>query len=216
MENNDILFDIKCMLAMSLIWCIPHIQEINSEEVNNSNNKETIKEEQNNIEFIDTIKYVNKIKISNKGKEFIKSKETLSLKAYQIEGEKHKTIGWGHYMMNNENYSYISKSKADKLFNEDIENVEKSIERILDDFDPRFKYTQGFIDGLGSLIFNCGESGVKTTEFYNRMCRSRYDKKRRNINYNDLCFSIAAIKNDKVFFKGHISRRYDEHKMMLN
>lgn len=212
---KNFLFDIKLWAIMMSIY-VCNQSTFSTEETSCP----TLDKKWINVEITmpkeDTIHYVTKVKMSDKGKDFIKSKETLVLKAYQIPGEKHKTIGYGHYMMSGEQYTSISKAKAEKLFDEDISKVEKSIERILDDFDPRFKYTQGFIDGLGSLIFNCGETGVKSTEFYARMCRSRYDTKKRNINHNDLCFSIAAIKNDKIFFKGHVSRRYDEHKMMLD
>ena len=75
---------------------------------------------------------------------------------------------------------------------------------------------QDFIDGLGSLIYNCGERGVTLTKFYDRLQKCRYDKNGAgNINTNDLRYAIAAVKTDRISAKGHIERRYNEHLMML-
>ena len=118
--------------------------------------------------------------------------------------------------MSNFYHSMISENE-DKLFENDIEWVNDAINRLIKQHDNRFIYSQGFIDGLGSLIYNCGERGVTLTEFWNRWSRCRYDKNMPgNINQNDLNFTIAAVKTSRISAPGHIERRYDEHKLMLN
>lgn len=159
----------------------------------------------------ENIKINKKYKISENGKNFIKNYEKLKLKAYKIKGEKYMTIGWGHYMMDGKQYTVISKSQAEDIFEDDIDKTEESMQRLLGDID--YNFSQGFIDGIGSLIFNCGESGVKNSEFYKRLknCRIKNNK----INDKDLKFTIASVKNMNILFEGHKQRRYEEHLQML-
>ena len=153
--------------------------------------------------------------ISDVGKKHIQVYERLSLVLYKDGGG--YSIGWGHHLLPGESYTRISKAKADKLFNEDIAKTNKAINRILKKFNGKVKFSQAFIDGLGDLIYNCGEHGVTLTEFWNRWERCRYDRNNPGfINQNDLNFTIAAVKTSRISAKGHISRRYDAHKMMLN
>ena len=79
----------------------------------------------------------------------------------------------------------------------------------------KFKFSQNFIDGLGDLIYNCGEAGVKNTEFYKRLIRCRIDRKTGKINENDFNFTVAAVKTAHVYESGHKTRRYVCHKMMM-
>ena len=130
---------------------------------------------------------------------------------------KRRSVGWGHQIQPGENLEHISQKKADELFENDIEWVNDAINRLIKQHDKRFIYSQGFIDGLGSLIYNCGERGVTLTEFWNRWSKCRYDDSTPGyINQNDLNFTIAAVKTSRISAKGHIERRYDEHKLMLN
>lgn len=156
-------------------------------------------------------------RLSKQGKDFIKSKETCVLNAYNDPDPQRRSIGWGHQIQPGESLEHISQKKADELFEKDIEWVNDAINRLIKQHDRRFIYSQGFIDGLGSFIYNCGERGVTLTEFWNRWSRCRYDKNTPGfINQNDLNFTIAAIKTSRISAKGHIERRYDEHKLMLN
>ena len=137
--------------------------------------------------------------------------------AYNDPDPKRRSVGWGHQIQPGESLEHITQKKADELFEKDIEWVNDAINRLLAQTDKRFIYTQGFIDGLGDLIYNCGEHGVTLTEFWNRWERCRYDRNTPGfINQNDLNFTIAAVKTSRISAKGHISRRYDAHKMMLN
>lgn len=154
--------------------------------------------------------------ISEKGKSFIKRHEICKLKAYNDPDPKRRSVGWGHQIQKGEYLETITRQKADELFDKDVEWVNGAINRLLAGTDKRFVYSQDFIDGLGSLIYNCGERGVSLTKFYDRLQKCRYDKNAAgNINPNDLHYAIAAVKTDRISAKGHIERRYNEHLMML-
>ena len=148
--------------------------------------------------------------ISNNGKQFIKEQETCVLTAYWDSNG--YLIGWGHHGSDVKKNMKISKAQANKYFNEDIKKIEDAANRIIKSLPYKYKFSQGFFDGLCSLIYNAGESGVMKSEFYKRLknCRVRNNK----MNTNDLSFSIAGVKTSRISCKGHISRRYDEHKLM--
>ena len=172
-----------------------------------------------NIKNID-VKYLKrpkKYRMSKAGLEFIKSQETCVLHAYNDPDPKRRSVGWGHQIQPGEKLEHITRAKADELFEKDIEWVNDAINRLISQNDKRFIYSQGFIDGLGSLIYNCGERGVTKTEFWRRWQACRYDKLQPGyINKNDLNYTIAGVKTSRISAPGHVERRYDEHKLMLN
>lgn len=159
----------------------------------------------------------NEVKISKVGRDFIKEHESLSLTAYKLKGESRWTIGYGHVIYE-DNYPHkISKREAEKLFNRDMDKFESAIQNMLSELDHRFVYSQGFVDGLASLTYNCGPDGVKRTRFWKRMQACRYDKKNGCINGDDLQYAIAAVKTANIsslYKKGHTNRRAHEHDMM--
>lgn len=103
----------------------------------------------------------------------------------------------------------ITRHKAEQLFMSDMKTVNNAINRLISDLPVKHKFSQNFIDGLGDLIYNCGEAGVKNSEFYNRLKRCRKNNK------NDLSYTIAAVKTLKIKYKGNVKRRYEIHKLML-
>lgn len=159
---------------------------------------------------------VNAYTISNKGKKQIMLRESCSIKVYK--DNTGYSIGYGHRLKKGENYKKISKTKAEQLFKEDIKLVEASVNRILKDI--KFKPTQDFIDGLADLAYNCGEAGVKKSEFYKRLCRCRV--KNGKVNQNDLNYTVAAVKTMRLpssntgLKDGVAKRRYEIHKQMLS
>lgn len=164
---------------------------------------------------VDTIEYASyPYSISENGKQFIKDHEKLRLKAYNDPSPTKRSIGWGHQIKKGENYKEITEAKANEIFENDIELVNASINRLLKKTNPNFKYTQNFIDGLGSLVFNCGEYGVSTTDFYQRLLKCRTDDSDDNIREDDLNFTLAAVKTSKVFCEGHKIRRMNEYNLM--
>ena len=149
-----------------------------------------------------------KYSVSNSGKEQIKKYEICKLTAYWDSNG--YSIGYGHHSKSVKKGQKITKAQANKYFNEDIKDVNESINRLVKDLNPKLKLSQAFIDGLGDLIYNCGEGGVQKSEFWKRM------KNCRPGNKNDYKFSIAAVKNCRVSCKGHIKRRYETHVRMLS
>lgn len=148
--------------------------------------------------------------ISSNGKQFIKKYEKCVLHRYYDGGG--YSIGWGHHFLKGENYKTISMWKANQLFSKDVTKTNASINRLLKPFEGKVKFKQGFIDGLGDLIYNCGEGGVKRSTFYSRLLRSRI--KNGKMNTNDFNYSLAAVKNLRVTQKGHIKRRQECYNMM--
>ena len=150
--------------------------------------------------------------ISNNGKEFIKKQETLQLTAYWDSNG--YSIGWGHHGSDVKKNMRITKVQANKYFDKDIKLIEDAANRLIKNLPYKYNFSQGFFDGLCSLVYNAGEGGVQRSEFYKRLQRCRV--KNGVMNQNDLNYSIAGVKTSRISCKGHVSRRYDEHKMMLN
>ena len=148
--------------------------------------------------------------MSTKGMSFTKKYEKCCLNAY-CDGDGY-TIGWGHHLLKGESYRKISQSKADELFRKDIVKTNVSINRLLKKFEGKVKFSQGFINGLGDLIYNCGEGGVKSSTFYKRLTRCRISNGK--FNKSDIEFALSAVKTCRVSAKGHIERRLQTYKMM--
>lgn len=161
--------------------------------------------------FLSTINVFGKT-ISNNGKRFIKDQEKCVLTAYWDSNG--YSIGWGHHGPDVKKNMKITKAKANKYFNEDIKSIEAAANRLIDNLPYKYNFSQKFFDGLCSLVYNAGEGGVQRSEFYKRLKKCRV--KNGKINKNDLEFSIAGVKTSRISCKGHISRRYDEHKLMLS
>lgn len=160
---------------------------------------------------ISTSCFANSYRISNVGKAFIQDKEKCELTAYWDSNG--YSIGYGHHAKDVKKGQRISHAQAIKFFNEDIKTVEASVNRILSSLPYKYKFSQSFIDGLCSFVYNAGEGGVKNSEFYKRLKKCRV--KNGVMNKNDYEFTIAAVKNSRISCKGHVSRRYDEHMLML-
>lgn len=154
-------------------------------------------------------------KMSRNAHEFIKSFEKCRLTAYRIPGEKYNTIGWGHYLdeKHERNIKQITQSRADELFREDVAWVDKAITDMLNDVNPDYTWPQGIVDGLGSLVYNCGERGVRTTEFYRRLQNCRFHD--GVIDKQDIDYTLAAVKNTRCTKPGHHKRRIGEYEMMI-
>ena len=150
--------------------------------------------------------------ISKNGKKFIKDHETCVLTAYWDSNG--YSIGWGHHGSDVKKNMKITKAQANKFFNNDIKIIEDAANRLIKDLPYSYKFSQNFFDGLCSLIYNCGEGGVKKSEFYKRLKNCRI--KNKKINQGDLNYSIAGVKTSRISAPGHKSRRYDEHKLMLS
>lgn len=194
--------------------------------INNTKPSKTIKEHSNIYnkkgKEVSKINKANKryYKISNKGKLHIKKYESCVLTVYNIKNhngkyERHNTIGYGHQLRPGDKYynrKSITQKEADKLFESDINIINESINQLISELDSRFNPSQDFIDAFGSLVYNCGESGVRNSILFKRLKNCRYNN--NTINKKDLEYAISSVRNMNITHKGHIDRRETECLLM--
>ena len=161
------------------------------------------------------VKYHRTVGVSNEGIKHIKAYESLRLTPYTLTDSSRYNIGYGHVIKNSDplwvkeivaKYR-ITKADADKILRYDIEKiVNPAINRMFNELESEGVNTQllsqGFIDGLGSLIYNCGEGGVRKTEFYRLLKNGKIEQ------------AIAKVEMTHVYMRGHYSRRLAEAEMM--
>ena len=150
--------------------------------------------------------------ISQDGIEFIKKHEKCVLTAYPDAGG--WSIGYGHHNRGVHEGMTITKAQADKYLEEDIKMFTGSVNRLLNALPYEYEFSQGFIDGFFSLVYNCGEGGVKRSVFYQRLLRCRV--KDGVMDQSDFNFAVAGVKSSNVTHQTHVNRRYQEHLMMLS
>lgn len=155
-------------------------------------------------------------KVSVKGRQFIQRVEKCSLERYWDNGA--WSIGYGHRMpTGKKQYKKITKAHAIKLLESDLKDAERVANSIVKEL--QWAPTQSFFDGLVSVIYNCGAGGIYKTDFYKRIKRCRLSGANK-VNRQDLHFAVAAIKTARIpggeYAAGVKSRRYAEHKMMLD
>ena len=154
--------------------------------------------------------------ISQDGRDQIKDFEKLSLTVYRIQGEKLRTVGYGHQIKSTDplwlRQKYlghmITEKQAEEIFNKDIDEfVEPALNRLYAELESNGvdtnQFSQGFTDSLGSLIFNCGESGVRNTEFFRMLKKGK------------IRLAVSLIPTTHVYMKGHVKRRRTEANMMI-
>ncbi len=149
--------------------------------------------------------------ISNDGIEFIKKYEKCALTAYRDANG--YSIGYGHHGSDVYNGMTITKAQADEYFRKDINKFKDCVKRLIEALPYEYEFSQGFIDGLYSLVYNCGETGVKNSTFYQRLLKCRVSN--GVMNESDFNYTIAGVKVSKISAPGHVKRRHAEHLMML-
>ena len=151
-------------------------------------------------------------RISAAGRQHIKNYEKCSLVAYKDAGG--WSIGYGHHNTSVKSGQKITQKRAEQLFNEDIAEAEKMTNYLLKKLPYKYKFSQGFIDGMVSLVYNAGVGGIQRSTFYSRLCRCRVSKGK--INHDDYIYTISAVKTTCISSKGHKSRRAAEYTMMMS
>ena len=160
------------------------------------------------------------INISQKGIDFIKDKEKCSLTKYK--DNYGYSIGYGHLIKDGENIGdAITQKNADELFVNDINTyVMPAVRRICQTL--HFVPTQSLIDGLASVIYNCGEKGFKKSEVYEKLLRCRPINEQGDVNESDINFALSKMKDCRIPSKASScqesvrNRRADERRLMLN
>lgn len=150
--------------------------------------------------------------ISEEGIQMIKGFEKCVLTAYPDAGS--WSIGYGHHTAEVYEGMKITQAQADKYFEADIKSCASSIKRLLSALPYEYDFSQGFIDGLFSLVYNCGEGGVKRSVFYQRLMNCRVID--GVMNESDFNFTVAGVKLTQAKTKHHVERRHKEHLMMLS
>lgn len=159
--------------------------------------------------------------ISQKCIDIIKKFEGCRLTAYRYHNkktgkkEKFYTIGYGHVIFPGDPTPMkITQDHAEKLLKEDLNKTYvPSARRLLEQIDPNFKVTQGFFDGLVSLVYNCGEAGLQKSAFWKLLKKCRVDQNGK-INKKDYDQMLQAIKTARASEPGHFIRRRQEYALM--
>lgn len=211
-ENDSTLITFNQVCTDDSVSFEETITSIMENGINNDAYKLSNKSNSNLISY----KYAH---ISDEGVNLIKNFESCRLTAYKLKGESRYTIGYGHVIYPGDNIPMkISQKQAESILKKDLKKYDKCLQDMLGELDHRFRYTQSFIDGLGSLVYNCGPNGVKKTRFWKRMKECRFDKSTNNINIDDLKFAITAVRTANIsnqYRKGHTYRRKIETKVMI-
>ena len=139
---------------------------------------------------------------------FIKSEEGLSTTAY-LDGDE-VAVGYGHHVCNTP-YQWIQNlypgdvitvEVADLLFDYDMLNlVWPGIESVKKDIG--YGYPQNVYDVMGSIIYNIGLGGLKSSSFYKNFV---------NKNYVNAFSDLLMLKSKD---KGVFTRRQQELKILL-
>ena len=142
----------------------------------------------------------------------IKKFETCSLTAYPDAGG--YSIGWGHHTSDIKANQTITQAKADAWLAADIKDAEMYANLLLKSLPYKFEFSQGFFDGLVSLVYNCGYGNVKNTKFYAALNRCRV--KDGKMNESDFNYTVSFVRTTNITAAGHKPRRRAEMNMMLS
>ena len=138
------------------------------------------------------------------------------------------TIGYGHKLTLEErkNWSWnkrITKEEAFELFKKDLRSTEKQLNSCLRKlpYDKKVEYSQGLIDGLTSVLFNCGYGNMfgagsrEQSELWRRLGNCRIDKVNNCIDRSDIDFTLAQTNRQNITERGHYARRRAEYFIMM-
>lgn len=151
-----------------------------------------------------------KYAISTNGMDFIKELEGCELTAYPDANG--YSIGYGHHTKSVYKGMVITQEQADEYFAEDIAWVNDAINKLLDNID--YEFNQNFIDGFASLMYNCGEGGIKSSTFYKTLSNKCRWNASNDIIQKDLAYTLNLVKQTRITHPVHKTRRKAEYKLM--
>lgn len=149
-------------------------------------------------------------KSSNDCLEFIKEQEKCSLTAYWDYNA--YSIGYGHHSTSINESDVITHTQAIAYLKADIKTAEKYVNYLLKNLPYDYKFSQGFIDGFTSFVYNVGVGNAQKSVFYQRLKKCRV--KNGKMNQSDFDFTLSSIKTSCITCKGHVERRKGEYQMM--
>lgn len=147
---------------------------------------------------------------SNDCLEFIKDQEKCSLTAYWDSDA--YSIGYGHHSKDIKESDKISHKTAVAYLKTDIKDAEKYVNHLLKSLPYEYEFSQGFIDGFTSFVYNVGVGNAKKSTFYQRLKKCRVSNGK--MNKSDFDFTLSSIKTSCISCKGHVERRKGEYQMM--
>lgn len=151
----------------------------------------------------------NTYRASNNCVNTIKQFEQCSLTAYWDSNG--YSIGYGHHT-NVKKHDRITHNQAVKYLHQDIKTAEYYVNHLIDKLPYDYKFSQHFIDGFISFVYNVGVGNAERSVFYQRLRRCRVNKGR--MNKCDKEFALVGIKSSCITAKGHINRRKHEYNLM--
>jgi lysozyme len=108
--------------------------------------------------------------ITEEGLELIKRFEGFLSKSY-ICPAGYKTIGYGHLIGRNENFSEITEREAENLLLIDIDNSEKSLKRLI-----MVALEDNQFNALVDFCFNLGGGSLQRSTLRNKLNREEYEE----------------------------------------
>lgn len=150
---------------------------------------------------------------SNEGLDFIKSLEDFSPVIYKCSKGKN-TIGYGHVIKNDEHYSSLDLEQAINIFKNDIDNVEKVINKYV-----TVKLNQNQFDALVALVFNIGANAFLESNALKYLNDNNFDKAiveffDEEKGFTKISKTINGVVK-KIKIKGLVNRRNAEKKLFI-
>lgn len=144
--------------------------------------------------------------LSQKGLEIIKNCENFSSVVYPcLKGQ--PTIGYGHALLQFEDYTTISEKKALELLASDVKVVEGYINKYV-----KIDLSQGKFDALVSLVFNWKITQFKASKGLAFLNAGDY----KNAAIQFFSKQYGVVKVNGKFCQGLYNRRQTEEKELWN
>lgn len=134
--------------------------------------------------------------LSEKGLNFIKSFEGFSSTAYLCPAG-YETIGYGHLIKKNEEFTSISDSEALELLRKDILHAENKVNRL-----THVELTQNQFDAIVSFVFNVGAGAYQRSTLRAKINRREHQEASLEF--------MKWIRVNGVVSKGLVNRRFAE------
>lgn len=160
------------------------------------------------------------MRASEEIRDFIKRREdetaylsdATSFSTY-VDDTGHLTIGWGHTGPDVRMGKTISRAEADAIFNADISEVERQLNKAL----PQFHYmTQGMFDAFVSFSFNLGYKKLIGSTMWSETLQARgRDEHFQKAADAFLLWNKGTVKGKKVPLAGLTKRRKWEREFYL-
>lgn len=113
--------------------------------------------------------------MSHLGIESLKRGEALRLESYQLIGEAHHTIGWGHYGPDVLPEMTITRARAEELLAKDLERFEHAVMELNSQRAARSleRFNVHEYDALVRFAFNIGVARFRTSSLYAQALKIR-------------------------------------------